>query len=182
MNTKTNTSLQEYQDRITEAKKAIRECEAGIHQLTYVPTDPAAVKELRKQQKLQKYKTSNGLTVHKLRLAGYEVKVTHIRFTDVHTPKLNHKGELIGELVLTVPVNAYLHKVYDFNARGGVTHIVITNPDKTRWVAVQAICHEIDSYDYKLGVKTALENIDPTVAAQMREVIAEFFKKTAVLA
>jgi hypothetical protein len=167
MDTNSTQEIATLEQQVSDAHKVIRKAQARIHQLNYKPKDPNVAKSLRKQQKEQKYKTNNGLSVHNLRLAGYEVKVTHIRLSDVQVPKYDHHGELVGHNIIPVAVNSYLHRVYDFNPRGGFTHIVITNPDNGAWILVRSICHEIDSYDYKLGVKTALDSIEEDKAKAM---------------
>jgi hypothetical protein len=106
-------------------------------------------KQARAEQKAsrkEKYKTTNGLTVYKLRQAGVTVKVTHIRYCD-----------LPGVNTLT-PVPSYLRGLYDFTPKGGATHIKLTNL-MGETIALTSVCHHIDSFDYKMGVKIALDQI-----------------------
>ena len=100
-----------------------------------------------------KYKTSNGLTVHKLRQAGVEVKVTHIRYTEMSNG-------------LLVPVPSYLRKQFDFHPRGGATHVTLKSPDGS-WLGVSSVCNQSDSFDYKLGIKIALDCITNDEAQEL---------------
>ncbi|WP_394998905.1 hypothetical protein [Acinetobacter sp.] len=135
------------QTELQNAKKAVSAATAALYQFSK-ENQPAVQEDkvaARKAAKVAKYATKNGLTIHKLRLAGNEVKITHIRFTD------------IPGVATLVPVPSYMRTVYNFWPRGGATHIVITTPDGKRWAAT-SVCHCIDSFDYKLGVKEALDS------------------------
>lgn len=115
-------------------------------------------KALRAAQRAARYTTENGLTIHKLRLAGNSVKVTHIRYTAVEGKRVEYKDGVKYEVpfVTYQPVPSYLRKVVDFDGKGGCTYIVITTPEKQVY-SVSSHCHELDAFDYKLGVKYALD-------------------------
>jgi len=120
-------------------------------------------RQLERARHKSKYKTSNGLTVHNLRQAGVEVSISHIRYIE-----LEGSNDLI-------PVPSYLRKMYDFYPRGGATHIALVKPDGS-WMGVSSVCHVTDSFDYKLGVKVALDQISNDEAADLLaglEAIAE---------
>lgn len=111
-------------------------------------------RQLARAEHKSKYKTSNGLTVHNLRQAGVEVSISHIRYVEIEgSPDL-------------VPVPSYLRKMYDFYPRGGATHIALVKPDGA-WMGVSSVCHIADSFDYKLGVKTALDQISADEAEDL---------------
>jgi len=95
--------------------------------------------------KKQRYLTKNGLTIHKLRQAGVTVTVSHIRYVDAGIEPL-------------VPVPSSLRGVYNFHPRGGATHIIMVAPDGTT-IGVSSVCHVDDSFDYKMGVKIALDQV-----------------------
>ena len=140
---------------IAESQANIRKAQAELYTLTKTVVDPVVAKANRKAAKQLKYATSNGLTVYGLRQQGFDVGVTHIR--NAHVPGVEHP----------VPVPSYLKHIHPLAARGGATHIVIGIQDKNKpetvysLLAVTSVCHEIDSFDYKLGVKTALDQITP---------------------
>lgn len=151
---------------ITEINQQIIETQAKLNNLKrerYLVTkgvlagteDKAAA---RKAKLAARYITNNGLTIHKLRLAGNDVMVSHIRFTEVPGNTVTHEnGELVKQpFTVLQPVPSNLRKFYDFTAKGGATHIVITKRDGSQ-VAVASYCHELDGFDYKLGVKLALD-------------------------
>lgn len=102
----------------------------------------AVAKKLNKER----YKTRNGLTIHGLRQAGVIVTVNHIRYTD------------IPNVPVLIPVPSYLRKLHDFNPRGGVTHITLVAPDGQSF-ALTSICAMSDSFDYRMGVKIALDQL-----------------------
>lgn len=138
---------------VDEIKAAIASKNAEIETLnialrtaTRTPKDHGAIEAARKLEKTEKYKTRNGLTIYGLRKAGNDVKVTHVRYATMK------------DVAVPVPVPSYLRKFVDFTARGGATHIVITTATGET-VAVSSVCHEDDSFDYKLGVKIALDQI-----------------------
>ena len=161
---------EELKASIEQHLKEIRGAQAEIYKLSVEGVDREAVRqeqvEARKAARVEKYKTDNGLTIYNLRMAGNEVKVTHIRYTDITIPKLDHEGNELGSITVTVPVPSYMRSVYNFNAKGGTTHIVITTPEGERHVCT-AICHEVDSYDYKLGVKLALDQVPDELAKEL---------------
>lgn len=99
-----------------------------------------------KLYKKLRYTASNGLTIHKLRQANLKVVVTHVRYADIPGVKV------------AVPVPSFLRGAYDFLPHGGATHITITKPNG-EWICLSSVCHEHDSFDYKYGVKTALEQL-----------------------
>jgi hypothetical protein len=94
-----------------------------------------------------RYATNNGLTIHKLRQAGNTVSVVHIRYAD------------IPGVAIAPPVPSYLRGAYEFLPRGGATYVTIIKPNG-EWMSLSSVCHIDDSFDYKLGVKHALEQLD----------------------
>jgi hypothetical protein len=149
-------TIAQLQTELQAAKKAVNAATAAIYQFNKEnqPAVQADKEAARKAAKVAKYATKNGLTIHKLRLAGNEVKITHIRYTDIPgVPTL-------------VAVPSYMRTVYSFWPRGGATHIIITTPDGKR-LAATSVCHCIDSFDYKLGVKQALEAFSNEDAADL---------------
>lgn len=101
-----------------------------------------------------RYETKNGLTIHNLRQAGHVVSISHIRYSDVEGVKN------------PVPVPSYLRGAFKLSPRGGATHISILKPNG-EWICVSSICHQDDCFDYKLGVKTALEQLTQAEADEL---------------
>lgn len=112
--------------------------------------DKSAVTQLKKDNHAKlmrvRYTTNNGLTIHNLRQAGNTVSVSHIRYAKV------------PGVAVDVPVPSFLRGAFDFCARGGSTHITIIKPNG-EWTCLSSVCHSDDSFDYKMGVKTALEQL-----------------------
>lgn len=142
------------QQELQDAQKAVSQATAALYEFRKGAVQQVDKVAARKAAQAAKYTTKNGLTIHKLRLAGNEVKITHIRYTDI---------EGVATLV---PVPSYMRTVYSFWPRGGATHIVITMPDGRRWSAT-SVCHAIDSFDYKLGVKEALDSFSIEDATEL---------------
>lgn len=117
----------------------------------------ALLREERKRINEVKYAISNELSVHKLRLAGNQVSISHIRYVAVDT---------VEQDSLMLPVPSYLRNYHEFTPNGGATHITITSPNGEQFL-VSSYCHVIDNFDYKLGVKTALEGIDQATADRL---------------
>lgn len=117
--------------------------------------DKSVVTKLKKEAHAKlmrmRYATNNGLSIHALRQAGNKVSVSHIRYADID-----------GVVALT-PVPSFLRGAFTFFARGGATHITIVKPSG-EWVCLSSVCHIDDSFDYKMGVKTALEQLTPEEA------------------
>lgn len=111
-------------------------------------------KEELKSLNRMRYATNNGLTVHKLRQAGNTVSVVHIRYAD------------IPGVCIAPPVPSYLRGAYNFLPRGGATYITIIKPNG-EWMSLSSICHNDDSFDYKLGVKYALEQLTQEEADEL---------------
>lgn len=109
--------------------------------------------ELRALNRMR-YATDNGLTIHKLRQAGNTVSVVHIRYADI--PGVAHAP----------PVPSYLRGAYEFLPRGGATYITIIKPNG-EWMSLSSVCHVDDSFDYKLGVKYALEQLTQEEADEL---------------
>jgi hypothetical protein len=162
MNT-TNTipTAAEIKAEILNKQKEIRACEAQFYQLGYKNVDQAPIIAARKLAKKEKYKTTNGLTVENLRKAGHKVKVVHVRYTAFEGVKV------------LVPVPSFLRGVAKFTAFGGATHIVITTPaSDSPDIAVSSVCHTDDCFDYRLGVKRALDEISQDEATLLLSGIA----------
>jgi hypothetical protein len=104
----------------------------------------ALERRIKHSCKNDKYKTKNGLTIHKLRLAGVSVKVSHIRYTT------------FDDVAAPVPVPSFMRESFHFLPRGGATHIHLTTPDMDT-SSVTSVCHPDDAFDYKMGVKLALD-------------------------
>jgi len=147
--------IEELTANIAESQANIRKAQAELYTLTKTEVNPVEAKANRKAAKQLKYATTNGLTVYGLRQQGLDVSVTHIR--NAHVPGVAHP----------VPVPSYLKHIHPLAARGGATHVVVGITDKQdadkvySLLAVTSVCHEVDSFDYKLGVKTALDQITP---------------------
>jgi hypothetical protein len=69
-------------------------------------------------------------TIKSLRQNGYKVRVMHSR--------------------------VYEKPNYDLKAKGGLTEIEITTPDKTQTVKGSAKCSDVDCYSRKIGNNIAL--------------------------
>lgn len=163
MNTETTTQptvadlldrLEELNVNQQELDKAKRDAKRDLYQLKAQlksSLTPEAIEEEKKAKRRElrdlnkiRYITKNGLTIYNLRQAGNTVNVMHIRYADVP-----------GVAVAT-PVPSYLRGAFDFMARGGATHITILRPDGS-WTCTSSVCHVDDSFDYKMGVKLALD-------------------------
>ncbi len=83
-----------------------------------------------------RYATRTGITVHSLRQSGVTVVISHIRYAD------------------GMPVPSYMRKSFSFSPRGGATHITLEKNGNE--FTVSSVCHDTDSFDYKLGVTKAL--------------------------
>jgi hypothetical protein len=156
------------QEKLAQAKKEVNRLKAELYQERKSIVTLVDKKAIRKQQKAVKYATKNGLTIHKLRLAGYDVSVSHIRYTEFDYDQTVHRTN--ARPPIRVPVPTHLREYVDFSSKGGATHIVISRPTAdggTTGLRLTSICHELDSFDYKLGVKTALDQIEPALAAQL---------------
>jgi len=106
----------------------------------------ALANEERAQRLKTRYATHNGLTIEKLRKAGLKVSVSHIRYTQQDGVKP------------LIPVPSYLRKVAEFTPFGGATHICIVLPTSDSVpICVSSVCHIDDCFDYKMGVKIALD-------------------------
>lgn len=160
----------ELKEQFVSLCKQLRTVEFELYKVTNTPKpDKATIAANRKKAKTLKYKTENGLSIQDLRTAGNKVKVIHIRNTVVLIPKTTHDGELRYHLELTMPVNSFMRKSYTFEPRGGATHIQVTTPDGAIFMG-SSICHEQDTFDYKMGVKLALEQFtDEAIAKMMKD-------------
>lgn len=160
MRTIIQEQITELNEEILQFEARIRQNEAALYRLTPKQTaeELAAAEVANKLLRKTQYDANNGLTIHKLRSAGNIVKITHIRYTTMYTKY---------DTPLIVPVPSYLRKIYDFNAKGGVTHIAITNPKTGRYLAATSVCHEIDSFIYKRGVQLALETLTQADIAEL---------------
>lgn len=147
MDTNQNTAA-----KIAAAKKALSQLEYQLFQESRGTKKSAA--KTTKEMRAEKYKTINGLTIHNLRQAGNTVKITHIRYA-------NMTG--VGVLV---PIPSYLRKLTDFHPRGGATYVVITTPSKEVYSAV-SVCNEVDCFDYRTGVKLALDRFSQGIADEL---------------
>lgn len=155
MNTSSFLKQREIQARLEEAETAHRATVNKIKREAYENwvssgAKTAEAEDRRVAQALArktKYNTSNGVTIHKLRQAGVKVSVNHIRYSEL--PGIPH----------LVPVPSYLRSMYDFYPRGGVTHITLVAPAGESY-GLTSICHMSDSFDYKLGVKLCLEQLE----------------------
>ncbi len=152
MNTQLNStdlSEHDYNNLILSHEAEIRNLKGLRHKVIKAGVTQeslAAEKELHKHMMKAKYQTNNGLTVYGLRKAGHTVNVLHLRYAAIES------------VPVVVPVPSWMRGVFDFLPRGGATHIRITRPDK-EWFMVSSVCHEDDSFDYRLGVTTALNQL-----------------------
>lgn len=142
-------TIESVQAEILTKQKEIRQCEAKLFQLGSKKKDVELIAKRRAEARKAKYKTKNGLTIEGLRKAGHKVRVSHIRYT-----------EQPGVAIL-IPVPSYMRKVANFTSYGGATHIVITTPlSDSPDIAISSVCHSDDCFDYKMGVKQALDTIE----------------------
>lgn len=146
MNTTTDTltKIGDIENQIKNSEAETRKLKAEKYALVSSVTPVVDKKAVRRAAREARCKTKNGLTIHALRLAGNEVSVTHIRYAKV------------PGVPTPVPVPSYMRGIYPFVSKGGATHIVITRPNGLL-ATTSSICHEIDSFDYKVGVKEALD-------------------------
>jgi len=159
---------------IANSNRAVREAQAELHTLTKHTPDAEEVKATREAARAEKYATKNGLSITRLKELGYDITVSHIRNTLVKIGEgVGSKGN-IQDILIPVPIPAYLKHQFTPSARGGATHIIISVPVDERelegageWVGLTSICHADDAFDYKLGVKTALDTITPEEAADL---------------
>jgi len=161
---------QAIENETQENRKRIAQLQRQLHEAQKA-AQPSEVEKTaaRKAAKIQRYTTNNGLTIHKLRAAGNTVKVTHIRYTDVD---VTYGQASRANCVATLPLPSYLRGMFPFNSKGGATYIVVTNRRGKKF-AVYSACHELDSFDYKLGVKLALEQFDEAQAKSLLKVTAK---------
>lgn len=157
----TNTNLQELEARLATLNQQANEVKKEIHAAIQQNSPKEDRKVARKQARAEKYKTANGLTIYALRLAGHQVNVTHIRYVEIEGERIRREdGQKVVEKFTTLqPVPSYLRNVYEFFGKGGSTYITITTPSGLTY-AVSSHCHFLDSFDYKLGVKKALDVFD----------------------
>jgi hypothetical protein len=151
-------SLETINQLIADRQKEIRDLQFQAYKVKSAARDRGAEAVAAKLAKGEKYKTKNGLTIHSLRQAGNEVSVAHIRYAQ-------YPG-----VVTLVPVPSYMRKLAKkFYPNGGATHITIKNPASGGMVIVSSICHIDDSFDYRMGVKLALDQIDDVAATQLMQ-------------
>lgn len=158
MSTQIN-SKEAFNAAVEAKEKEIRTLTAEFYRTQGPTTDKAAQIAARKLARAEKYKTKNGLTVHELRKAGNRVRVCHVRYIEV------------PGVAVAIPVPLYMKEMVPPNANGGpnfapnggATHIHITSP-LGHEIGVSSVCHIDDSFDYKLGVKYALDQINQTQA------------------
>lgn len=159
MNPNTESKLATIDEQITENLEnisALKRERYSLQKLTVTPVDKTAE---RKAEKARKYTTTNGLTIHNLRLAGNRVVVTHVRYTAVPGERItrNEYGEKeTQEFISHQPIPSFMRGTHTFESRGGATYISVTSPTGELTV-VSSHCHEFDAFDYKLGVKKALD-------------------------
>lgn len=128
------------------------------HQRTTSKQDRAFAFKLKRDAiNKEKYAINNGLSVHKLRLAGNRVTIAHIRYVSIPTQD--------GASVLQ-PVPSYLRNFHEFTPYGGATHISITTPENKEYLT-SSFCHLDDGFDYKMGVKRALESFSQAEADKL---------------
>lgn len=145
--------LEDIEQQSADLSLRVKEIRTKLYQEKAAKLTPEAREQHAKNQaqaskilKKIRYQTDNGLTIHNLRQAGNGVSISHIRYADIPGVKV------------AVPIPSFMRGVYDFLPRGGVTYINIIKPNK-EWISLTSVCHIDDSFDYKMGVKTALEQL-----------------------
>jgi len=150
-------------DKIAELEKTIADAKVELQSL--IKESKTISKEeklalLREERALlnkDRYTISNGLSVHKLRLAGNRVSISHIRYVLMDAQ---------DQTSVLLPIPSYLRNFHEFTPNGGATHISITTPDNEEFL-VSSYCHVVDNFDYKLGVKIALEGFSQEMADKL---------------
>ena len=137
-----------------EINKDIRDLKYELYKaLPVKPEEELAIQKA--EAKRIKYTSDNGLTIEKLQNAGFSVKVVHVRYMK------------LDGVPVPVPVPVFLRDVVSFAARGGATHILVEDTDSGEYVVASSICHERDNFDYKFGVKLALEQFSKDEASHI---------------
>lgn len=92
-------------------------------------------------------------TVHELRKSGLKVKLSHHRKFFRYDPFTGKKHEVV------VPwhLKEVEFKDYFLDARGGETHVIITDPNKTEeGLTGVSVCSNDDHFCRKDGIKKAI--------------------------
>lgn len=129
------------------------------HKLTHKPVDKEKLAADRKAARKERYKTNNDLTIEKLRKAGHTVSVTHLRYVS----KTTAQGT---EILVPVPCSLRSMVRNKLHPQGGQTWIAIKTIDDKN-VLVESTCHMDDHYEYKMGVKLALDSVPANVAEEL---------------
>lgn len=103
-----------------------------------------------------RYSTKNGLTIKALQDAGVKVDITHTRYTNI--------GGAFRPQFIQVP--SYLRDMYSFSPCGGSTHIRLRKADGS-WIGVASFCDPRDAFDYKKGVRCALNQLSQEEADEL---------------
>lgn len=158
-----NTRIQELQARLEELRRQqgplLHELFAEIRKNR--PSQDQILNERRKARK-EKYQTTNGLTIYGLRQAGNKVRVVHIRYM---RPPTGLEEQPLMNLAVPVPTSLRHHNL-NFLPNGGATYIEIVTPENKQ-ILTSSICHEDDNFDYKMGVKTALDCLSKDTAEML---------------
>ena len=156
-------SITTLQAQVDAAQTALNKAKKALYEFKRDNTTPVDKDAIRKTQKLLKYRTSNGLTIHNLRLAGVKISCMHQRQAAVPYGTDASTGET---LYAEAPVPSFMRGTYKFLPRGGATYITVEDKNGES-VTVASLCHTIDSFDYKLGVKLALEHFTQEEATSL---------------
>ena len=156
-------SITTLQAQVNTAQAALNQAKKALYEFKRDNTIPVDKAEIRKTQKMLKYRTSNGLTIHNLRLAGVKISCMHQRQALVPYGTDTVTGKPV---YAEAPVPSFMRGTYKFLPRGGATYITVEDKNGES-VTVASLCHTIDSFDYKLGVKLALEHFSQEEATSL---------------
>lgn len=148
------TNPAELRNEIATLEEQLRHKKAALYHATAPSVVERAAYKLaqkteRKAQRKLRYQTENGITVRRLEEAGCKVRVTHVRPTLL-------KGKRHDVRVM---VPTYLRQFHTFTARGGATFVEIYPNGGGEPICVHAVCHDSDGFDYRMGIKLALERL-----------------------
>lgn len=170
---------------ITAAEATIRNAERQLFLLEKSKSPVVDKKAIAAQKRAERYKTKNGLTIDKLIQAGNTVRVSHIRYMEIpgtrvvgHIWEDDVKVPVYEDFITRVPVPTFLRGHCEFTAKGGSTYVVITTPEGDI-ISRDSHCHELDSFDYKLGVKNCLDQIKQEAADDLLIDIRADYHETA---
>jgi hypothetical protein len=124
----------------------------------------------------EKYNTTNGATIEAFKKAGIKVHILHLRYEGWMTNiDQNVDLENTADANRTLKFNpqflvpSYMRKTCSFDPKGGVTHVILRLPNN-EVIRLTSLCSIKDTFDYKFGIKKALEQLTPeTVQSLLNE-------------